>query len=40
MPLLNPATIRSLIDAQSRPGVDGAMLIIAFDNPPDFGRFI
>ncbi len=40
MPLLNPATIRSLIDAQSRPGVDGAMITITLENPPDFGRVI
>ncbi len=40
MPLLSPATIRALIDAQSRPGVDGAILTIALDNPPDFGRVI
>ncbi len=40
MPLLSPATMRALIDAQSRPGIDGAILTIALDNPPDFGRVI
>lgn len=40
MPLLSPQTIRTLLDAQSRPGVAGAILTVVLDNPPDFGRIV
>ena len=40
MPLLNPATIRALIGAQTQQGVSGAILTVVLDNPPDFGRVI
>jgi bifunctional UDP-N-acetylglucosamine pyrophosphorylase/glucosamine-1-phosphate N-acetyltransferase len=40
MPLLNPTTIRALIQAQTQPGVVGAILTVVLDNPPDFGRVI
>ena len=40
MPLLSRTTIRALINAQSQRGIDGAILTIALDNPPDFGRVI
>jgi bifunctional UDP-N-acetylglucosamine pyrophosphorylase/glucosamine-1-phosphate N-acetyltransferase len=40
MPLLRPTTIRSLIDAQSQPGVAGAILTVVVDDPPDFGRIV
>ncbi len=40
MPLLSAATIRALIEAQSQPGVAGAILTVVLDNPPDFGRII
>lgn len=40
MPLLSADTIRQLIAVQSRPGVDGAILTVVLDNPPDFGRII
>ncbi len=40
MPLLSPATVRALIDAQARPGVAGAILTVVLDNPPDYGRIV
>src|SRR5581483_997591 len=40
MPLLSPATIRALIDAEAQPGVAGAILTVVLENPPDFGRVV
>ena len=40
MPLLTPATLRALVEAQARPGVAGALLTVVLDNPPDFGRIV
>ena len=40
MPLLNPVTIRRLIDVQAQPAVAGAILTVVLDNPPDFGRIV
>ncbi len=40
MPLINPATIKKLIDARESDDVRGAILTIVLDNPPDFGRII
>ncbi len=40
MPLLSPATIRALINAQAQPGVAGAILTVVLDNPPDYGRIV
>ena len=40
MPMLSPATVKSLIAAQAEPGVDGAILTVVLDNPPDFGRVV
>jgi len=40
MPLLTPATIESLIDAQAREDVAGAILTVVLENPPDFGRIV
>ena len=40
MPLLSPTTIRSLVEAETRPDIAGAILTVVLDNPPDFGRVI
>jgi bifunctional UDP-N-acetylglucosamine pyrophosphorylase/glucosamine-1-phosphate N-acetyltransferase len=40
MPLLHPATVVALLEAQARPEVAGAILTVVLDNPPDFGRII
>jgi bifunctional UDP-N-acetylglucosamine pyrophosphorylase / glucosamine-1-phosphate N-acetyltransferase len=40
MPLLTSATVRALIDAQSKPGIAGAILTVVLENPPDFGRIV
>lgn len=40
MPLLNPATVRALLDTQTKAGVAAAILTVVLDNPPDFGRII
>src|SRR5207244_4039584 len=37
---LRPATLRALLDAEAAPGVEGAILTVVLDNPPDFGRII
>jgi bifunctional UDP-N-acetylglucosamine pyrophosphorylase/glucosamine-1-phosphate N-acetyltransferase len=40
MPLLNPITIRRLVDIQTGTGAAGAILTVVLDNPPDFGRVV
>src|SRR4051794_6910620 len=40
MPLLNPTTIRRLVDVQTGSGAAGAILTVVLDNPPDFGRVV
>ncbi|NQU16289.1 MAG: NTP transferase domain-containing protein [Desulfobacteraceae bacterium] len=39
MPLVNPDTVQKLID-RCTGNVKGALLTIALDNPPDFGRIV
>ena len=40
MPLLRAATLRALIEAQSQPGIAGALLTAVTATPPDFGRIV
>lgn len=40
MPLLGPATIRSLSDKRESTGAAGVVLTIELDNPPAFGRIV
>ena len=40
MPLINPATIKKLIDARESDNAKGALLTIVLDNPPVFGRIV
>jgi bifunctional UDP-N-acetylglucosamine pyrophosphorylase/glucosamine-1-phosphate N-acetyltransferase len=40
MPLINPETIKRLIEARESDDVKGALLTIVLDNPPDFGRIV
>ncbi len=40
MPLINPETIRRLIETREQDDVKAALLTIVLDNPPDFGRIV
>lgn len=40
MPLVNPNTIRRLIDTREQEDVKAAILTVILANPPDFGRII
>lgn len=40
MPLINPETIRRLIETREQDDAKAALLTIVLDNPPDFGRIV
>jgi bifunctional UDP-N-acetylglucosamine pyrophosphorylase/glucosamine-1-phosphate N-acetyltransferase len=40
MPLINPETVRRLIETREQNDVKAAILTVVLDNPPDFGRII